>query len=434
MIKLKNIVNEDGVLGSKKPIGLSKIDPKVADAAIGGGHLDANKTDDVIDGKKAFIAVSKLKPAQKEIIKQKALSIAINLLLQGKWDNLDLGSIISNDSYIMDGHHRWAAISLIDPNAKIEGTVIDLPGGSLVTALNLITVGKLGITHGNKGMGDVATFTGTNFQPLIDDAIKNGLNKFSAEEVKTALGKVPGANGDYNKGKSIIMQNANKLPKQIMPDAPSRIEMPVINADKVNMVKTMLQKGAVDVEMPYSAKVKTNIKQESKMIKLTDLLKEEEAPKCPVATQNGEVNIKHRQIAIDRYGYGPLNPNNPNIKFWKKKAEMWKIVDIDEVKSARCNSCAAFNITSRMISCIEQGLNMTPESPAMPAPTFNEGEEPIPTAPAPEQEFDDTEGAQMDQWDTIEAGKLGYCTMHKFKCAGSRTCNAWIEGGPVKDK
>ena len=434
MIKLRNIISEDGVLGNKKPIGLSQIDPKVADAAIGGGHEDANKTDDVIDGKKASIAVSDLRPAQKEIIKEKAFGIAINLLLKGKWDNLDLGSIISNDNYIMDGHHRWAAVSLIDPTTKIEGMVIDLPGGSLVTALNLITVGKLGITHGNKGSGDVKTFTGTNFQPIIEDAIKNGIGDKTAEEVKTALSKMPKANGKFENGKLIMMQNANKLPKQIMPGAPSRVEMPVINADKVNMVKTMLQKGAVDIELPYSPKVKTNIKQESKMIKLTDLLKEDEAPKCPVATQNGEVNIKHRQIAIDRYGYGPLNPNNPNIKFWKKKAEMWKIADIDEVKSARCNSCAAFNITSGMMSCIEQGMNMTPESPAMPAPTFNEGEEPIPTAPALDTEFDDTEGAQMDQWDTIEAGKLGYCTFHKFKCAGSRTCNAWVVGGPVKDK
>ena len=52
----------------------------------------------------------------------------------------------------------------------------------------------------------------------------------------------------------------------------------------------------------------------------------------------------------------------------------------------------------------------------------------------PEPETDDTQGAAQDAWDTIEAGKLGYCTMHKFKCAGSRTCNAWIVGGPVKDK
>jgi hypothetical protein len=52
------------------------------------------------------------------------------------------------------------------------------------------------------------------------------------------------------------------------------------------------------------------------MIKLADILKEiDEAPKCPIATQNVEVNLKHRQIAIDRYGYGPYNPNNPNVKF-----------------------------------------------------------------------------------------------------------------------
>jgi len=167
------------------------------------------------------------------------------------------------------------------------------------------------------------------------------------------------------------------------------------------------------------------------MIKLVNLLKEEEAPKCPVATQNVEVNLKHRQIAIERYGYGPLNPNNPNVKFWRAKADLWK-TSMDEAKSSRCNSCAAFNITSRMLDCIAKGLEATPEE-------VTEGEDIIATqapaqVPAPEPELDDTEGAAQDAWDTIEAGKLGYCTMHKFKCAGSRTCNAWISGGPVKDK
>ena len=169
------------------------------------------------------------------------------------------------------------------------------------------------------------------------------------------------------------------------------------------------------------------------MLKLKDLLKEADGEfKCPVPTQNGEVNIENRQVAIDRYGYGPLNPNNPNIKFWKKKAALWKIEDIDEVKSARCNSCAAFNITSKMLSCIEKGLVGGAEGESVPAAL--EGEEPTKAPPVESPEFDDTEGAQQDAWDTIEAGKLGYCTMHKFKCAGSRTCNAWIEGGPVKDK
>jgi hypothetical protein len=247
------------------------------------------------------------------------------------------------------------------------------------------------------------------------------------------------------------------------------------------------------------------------MIKLIDLLKEDEAPKCPIATQNVEVNLKHRQIAIDKYGYGPLNPNNPNIKFWKEKARIWKLATIEEAKSARCNSCAAFNITTRILNCIGAGLSAEEKSveprqsepnthtQRNPGPPVEENliseittlglsgikrfavkhgfsvktktsggrvpyatltkdgksfgpfdptittlaslqkrvgivtEDEIPEQPEPET--DDTENVgEQDAWETIEAGKLGYCIMHKFKCSGSRTCNAWIEGGPVKDK
>ena len=176
------------------------------------------------------------------------------------------------------------------------------------------------------------------------------------------------------------------------------------------------------------------------MIKLVDLIREEDAPKCPVATQNIEVNLKHRQIAIDRYGYGPLNPNNPNIKFWKEKATMWKLDSIDQAKDARCNNCAAFNITTRILNCIEKGLAAGEKEvePIEPEVTNPKQEVPVkkasPEAVVTEADESEDSTASKDAWDTIEAGKLGYCTMHKFKCAGSRTCNAWISGGPVKDK
>jgi hypothetical protein len=172
------------------------------------------------------------------------------------------------------------------------------------------------------------------------------------------------------------------------------------------------------------------------MIKLIALLKEaEEEQKCPIATQNVEVNLKHRQIAIDRYGYGPLNPNNPNIKFWREKAEMWKLDSIDEAKECRCHNCAAFNVTTKMLNCIEVGLSSGEKEV-----TVKDEPTPDTTKTVTEAESNDVEDktsdniADKDAWDTIEAGKLGYCTMHKFKCAGSRTCSAWIVGGPVKDK
>ena len=166
------------------------------------------------------------------------------------------------------------------------------------------------------------------------------------------------------------------------------------------------------------------------MIKLANLLKEaEEEMKCPVATQDITVNLEHRQKAIDEYGYGPLNPNNPNIKFWKAKADAWQLDSIEEAKSSRCNNCAAFNITTKMLSCIERGILSGEKEVEVPAPEMQEQD-----APVTDPEMDDTEGAEKDAWDTIEAGKLGYCAFLKFKCAGSRTCNAWVVGGPIKDK
>lgn len=166
------------------------------------------------------------------------------------------------------------------------------------------------------------------------------------------------------------------------------------------------------------------------MIKLFTLLKEaEEEMKCPVATQDISVNLEHRQKAIDEYGYGPLNPNNPNIKFWKKKMEEWQLDTMEEAKSSRCNNCAAFNITSKMLNCIERGIVTGEKEVSVPESEVQEQDVPV-----TEPETDDTEGAEKDAWDTIEAGKLGYCTFLKFKCAGSRTCDAWVVGGPIKDK
>jgi hypothetical protein len=274
------LLEDDTVLGSTNPIPLKQIAAKKAgaDAVIGGGAEDGNPNDDKVAGQKASIAVSALKPAQTEIIKEKAFGMAIGMLQKGKWDGLDLGSIISKDNYIMDGHHRWAAVSLIDPKAKLQGTVIDLPGGPLVSALNLATVGKLGITAGNKGKGNVAEFTGDKIAVVIDAAIKDGIKgefPLTPDQVKEALGKVPGANGDANKGKQVMMQNADALPKTIMPGAPPRVDMPVIDGSKVATVQKMLASGMMDIKPPYSKDVKANLDvKESVDRKLNNLLQE----------------------------------------------------------------------------------------------------------------------------------------------------------------
>lgn len=258
---IREITEADSVLGQTKPIPLSQIAAKKqgANAVVQGGQKDGDKADDSVSGGVTTMAVGQLKPAQTEIIVDKAISFALGYLNTGKPPLDDMEAIVSQDDYIMDGHHRWAARFLIDPNASVKVTRINLPGPALVTALNLVTVGKLGIQKGNTGNGNVADFTGAKIGAALDTAMTNGSPmwpKQDAEKVKEALGKVPGANGDPEMGKQLMMKNADSLPKQIMPGAPPRVEMPVIDGKKVAIVQKLMQNGMIDIEAPFTDTVK----------------------------------------------------------------------------------------------------------------------------------------------------------------------------------
>jgi hypothetical protein len=118
---------------------------------------------------------------------------------------------------------------------------------------------------------------------------------------------------------------------------------------------------------------------------------------CPDATQDIATNLKNRQNAIDTANYGPLNPNEPNEEYWKKKADMFG-GDVESAKKARCGNCVFFVKTPSMLECIAKGINDT------------------------------------NEWDTIESGDLGYCEAFDFKCAAARTCDAWVVGGPITEE
>ena len=115
---------------------------------------------------------------------------------------------------------------------------------------------------------------------------------------------------------------------------------------------------------------------------------------CPMPTQDITLNLKNRAKAITTANYGPENPALPNTAFWKKKADTWD-VSIDDAKQSRCGNCAAFNVSDKIKQCIAQGI-----------------------------------GNEADPWGTIKLADLGYCEIFDFKCAASRTCDAWVVGGP----
>jgi len=273
MIKLRTLLKEDDtVLGAKGPIPLSKIPKDAAKAAIDAGQNDNDKKDDTAKFKKSSMPAAKLRASQTEIIPEKAIGLAVSMILKkGQFKEIggDLGAIASNDNYIMDGHHRWAATMLANPKANVDVTFIDLPAQKLVSVLNVITAAKG--RSGNPGKGNIKTFTGDVIGKVIDEFAEKGDGNNTAEEVKKAVSIV--GNGDFNKGKSIMMKNADGLPKDIMPGAPARIDMPVVDADEVAKVAKDIQNGTIDYTGPYSSEVKDKLKVDHINKRMDNLLK-----------------------------------------------------------------------------------------------------------------------------------------------------------------
>ena len=118
---------------------------------------------------------------------------------------------------------------------------------------------------------------------------------------------------------------------------------------------------------------------------------------CPEATQNIEVNLANRQKAIDEANYGPENPNEPNEEYWRAKADQFE-GNVEAAKKALCDNCSFFYRTQKVLDCIAEGL-----------------------------------GTEVDPYDAIEAGQLGYCDAFDFKCSAQRTCDAWLVGGSITD-
>ncbi len=121
---------------------------------------------------------------------------------------------------------------------------------------------------------------------------------------------------------------------------------------------------------------------------------------CPIATRDIDVNLKNRQKAIDDYFYGPANPEKAG-SYWKDAAKRWGI-DEATAKTMKCSNCAAFDVSDKMWDCIAKGI---------------EG---------------DNQG--VDAMASIHKADLGYCNFLHFKCAGSRSCTAFVSGGAIDDK
>jgi len=265
--------NPDKVDPKRFPMKLTQVDPGNAEIYTTRGHskYDGNPTDDEISTNKNFAAsVGSLKPSQSSMNIGKALGMALGMIMGKENGGMpiggNLGAFISDDDYIMDGHHRWIATAMVDPSEKVGGIQVGFPGKELVAILNAMTAGQFGRTKGKAGSGGFDQFEEGPIKKQLLDFLKGGTpGKFGKgpdwvkNAIETFTGKTVEEDGvalDAAVDKFLAnLDTIKPLAGNLLPGAPEREDMPVIDDEEtsgaVDATVNALEKGLIDVNPPY---------------------------------------------------------------------------------------------------------------------------------------------------------------------------------------
>ena len=296
---------------------------------------------------------------------------------------------------IIDGHHRSVAYK-VNGNKDIKAKVYEVIGFT-ATAGSKPAPKKDRIKGSKKNKGGSAS---DGKRVTFTAAITKALEK----KVKEHNEKAPnGRKVTLAKLKAVYRRGAGAFSTSHRPDqnrnswAMARVNafLKLVKSGKPTNPKYTTDNDLLPKMHPRHSEASTVSPLMASLIAALDV------EECPPATQDIELNLKNRQNAIDNVGYGPLNPKEPNEEFWAEKGERWNIAP-EEAKKSVCGNCVFFVKTPKMLECISSGIEQGGSS------------------------AEDADSA-------IDQAELGYCEALDFKCAASRTCNAWAVGGPITE-
>lgn len=250
------------------PMKLSQVvqkKPEEIDVLATGGDDDGTPGDDTVDAQPGTVACKKLKPSQSSMNIEKACQFAICAILKTKpfpnGPGGDLGAIITSDAHIMDGHHRWIASGMVDPNSKVGGFIVDFPAKQMIAALNMITA-KLGISKGKEGSGSFDQFNKEGILAQLQNLAAKGFWGASAEECQRACEQFTGKSGEeaIEAAADKMARNASQLTLSVPSGFPARPDMPVISKGEghLDAAIKLLKTGQVDLNEPYASPDQTN--------------------------------------------------------------------------------------------------------------------------------------------------------------------------------
>jgi len=270
MLKLRSLLEDadpNELDPTRFPTKLSQVDPSKAKDYVAVGPEDGEPIeDDRIKVVTKSFSVQELKPSQSSMNINKALAQVVAMLLGKMPMGGNLGAFISIDNHIMDGHHRWVATGMIDPNAKVGGYQVNFPGDKLIPVLNALTAGKFGKTQGKAATGGFDQFKEAPIRATLEKYSREGIpNQKNPEYSKTPEDVAEAINiftngGTMDDAVAKFVTNVSKLNFELPTGAPSREDMPVIDGPDVTTAVNALTKGEIDVNPPYKESVQQKFK------------------------------------------------------------------------------------------------------------------------------------------------------------------------------
>ena len=244
------------------------------------------------------------------------------------------------------------------------------------------------------------------YRAYPDDEIFNGKNHYMSIVASDSdfSYAAPSDSGFDDERRAMLLGVLEDNNREFPKDVDSWIGLAMYNISGFNYINATEEDNLTDEDFAYALDAEFALVKDAEEARNEDQSVEPitaAVDACPPATQDISINLANREKAIKDAAYGPLNPAEPNEEFWQEKSTRWSITP-DEAKKSVCGNCVMFITTTKMKDCIAQGIEQGGSS-------------------------------EDNAWDAVDAAELGYCEAFDFKCAASRTCNAWVAGGPIDD-
>jgi len=192
--------------------------------------------DDQLEVHKISLPAMDLYPSQNAIFLGKSLDKAIRGIAGG-----NLGAIVSNDNFIMDGHHRWACTILNNPELELGGVMVDLPADELIYVLRAVGDALQNPRGTTPPGGDINIFDATieDLKKCVFEGLYMDPKNYSKESAIEWFNSI----GESELERRLGIMRSKNPGESALP----REEMPKVKAVQVDLVSKLLKKGAIDI-------------------------------------------------------------------------------------------------------------------------------------------------------------------------------------------